>query len=125
MKLGSNLNGLTFPPSTNFGWPGLDGWPRPECTIVKLRGGIFKSGFRVAGIVCWSNSEHSEHSQYVESKVILQFQFWNSALLLSCPSDLTLFLPGEGGISPLIVYHVTTPVRNRVKEDFCCSQRLP
>ena len=29
--------------------------------------------------------------------------------------DLTLFLPGEGGISPLIVYHVTTSVRNRVK----------
>ena len=23
---------------------------------------------------------------------------------------LTLFLPGEGGISPLIVYHVTTSV---------------
>ena len=90
MKLGSNLNGLTFPPSTNFGWPGLDGWPRPECTIVKLRGGIFKSGFRVAGsIVCWFNSEHSEHSQYVESKVILQFQFCNLALLLSCPTDLS------------------------------------
>ena len=90
MKLGSNLNGLTFPPSTNFGWPGLDGWPRPECTIVKLRGGIFKSGFRVAGsIVCWFNSEHSEHSQYVENKVILQFQFCNSVLLLSCPTDLS------------------------------------
>ena len=29
--------------------------------------------------------------------------------------SLTLFLPGEGGISPLIVYHVTTSVRNRVK----------
>ena len=28
---------------------------------------------------------------------------------------LTLFLPGEGGISPLIVYHVTKSVRNRVK----------
>ena len=28
---------------------------------------------------------------------------------------LTLFLPGEGGISPLIVYHVTKLVRNRVK----------
>ena len=27
---------------------------------------------------------------------------------------LTLFLPGEGGISPLIVYHVTKSVRNRV-----------
>ena len=24
-------------------------------------------------------------------------------------NDLTLFLLGEGGISPLIVYHVTTP----------------
>ena len=31
---------------------------------------------------------------------------------------LTLFLPGEGGISPLIVYHVTTPVRNRVNSIF-------
>ena len=31
------------------------------------------------------------------------------------PVCLTLFLPGEGGISPLIVYHVTTSVRNRVK----------
>ena len=30
---------------------------------------------------------------------------------------LTLFLPGEGGISPLIVYHVTKSVRNRVKSD--------
>ena len=92
MKLGSNLNGLTFPPSTNFDWPGLDGldgWPRLECTVVKLRGGIFKSGFRVAGIVCWSNSEHSEHSQYVESKVILRFQFCNLALLLSCLFDLS------------------------------------
>ena len=29
--------------------------------------------------------------------------------------SLTLFLPGEGGISPLIVYHVTKSVRNRVK----------
>ena len=29
---------------------------------------------------------------------------------------LTLFLPGEGGISPLIVYHVTILVRSRVKE---------
>ena len=28
---------------------------------------------------------------------------------------LTLFLPCEGGISPIIVYHVTTSVRNRVK----------
>ena len=28
---------------------------------------------------------------------------------------LTLFLPGEGGISPLIVCHVTKSVRNRVK----------
>ena len=28
---------------------------------------------------------------------------------------LTLFLPGEGRIIPLIVYHVTTSVRNRVK----------
>ena len=28
---------------------------------------------------------------------------------------LTLFLRGEGGISPLIVYHVTKSVRNRVK----------
>ena len=65
------------------------GWPRLECTIVKLRGGIFKSGFRVAGIVCWSNSEHIEHSQYVESKVILQFQFCNLALLLSCPFHLS------------------------------------
>ena len=32
-------------------------------------------------------------------------------------SPLTLFLPGEGGISPLIVYHVTKSVRNRVKEE--------
>ena len=34
---------------------------------------------------------------------------------------LTLFLPGEGGISPLIVYHVTKSVRNRVKgtKDVC------
>ena len=31
-------------------------------------------------------------------------------------SALTLFLPGEGGISPLIVYHVTKSVRNRVKD---------
>ena len=31
------------------------------------------------------------------------------------PILLTLFLPGEGGISPLIVYHVTKSVRNRVK----------
>ena len=30
--------------------------------------------------------------------------------------NLTLFLPGEGGISPLIVYHVTKSVRNRVKK---------
>ena len=30
------------------------------------------------------------------------------------PSPLTLFLPGEGGISPLIVCHVTPPGRNRV-----------
>ena len=29
--------------------------------------------------------------------------------------NLTLFLPGEGGISPLIVCHVTPPGRNRVK----------
>ena len=29
-------------------------------------------------------------------------------------TDLTLFLPGEGGISPLIVCHVTKLVRNRV-----------
>ena len=29
--------------------------------------------------------------------------------------NLTLFLPGEGGISPLIVYHVTKSVRKRVK----------
>ena len=28
---------------------------------------------------------------------------------------LTLFLPGKGGISPLIVCHVTKSVRNRVK----------
>jgi hypothetical protein len=28
---------------------------------------------------------------------------------------LTLFLPGEGGISPLIVCHMTKLVRNRVK----------
>ena len=28
---------------------------------------------------------------------------------------LTLFLPGEGGISPLIVCHVTKLVSNRVK----------
>ena len=37
--------------------------------------------------------------------------------------SLTLFLPGEGGISPLIVYHVTKSVRNRVNtlEPFCCS----
>ena len=28
--------------------------------------------------------------------------------------ELTLFLPGGGGISPLIVYHVTKSVRNRV-----------
>ena len=32
-------------------------------------------------------------------------------------ADLTLFLPGEGGISPLIVYHVTKSVRNRVKKE--------
>ena len=32
--------------------------------------------------------------------------------------SLTLFLPGEGGISPLIVYHVTKSVRNRAKELF-------
>ena len=31
------------------------------------------------------------------------------------PTCLTLFLPGEGGISPLIVCHVTPPGRNRVK----------
>ena len=31
---------------------------------------------------------------------------------------LTLFLPGEGGISPLIVCHVTPPGRNRVKGNF-------
>ena len=30
---------------------------------------------------------------------------------------LTLFLPALGGISPLIVYHVTTPNRNRVNLD--------
>ena len=29
---------------------------------------------------------------------------------------LTLFLPGEGRISPLIVYHVTKSVRNRVND---------
>ena len=31
--------------------------------------------------------------------------------------DLTLFLPALSGISPLIVYHVTTLGRNRVKSD--------
>ena len=29
---------------------------------------------------------------------------------VNSPFSLTLFLPGEGGISPLIVYHVTTLV---------------
>ena len=37
----------------------------------------------------------------------------NNAIQL-LESGLTLFLPGEGGISPLIVYHVTKSVRNRV-----------
>ena len=36
---------------------------------------------------------------------------------------LTLFLPGEGRISPLIVYHVTTSVRNRVKEELAQKKR--
>ena len=31
---------------------------------------------------------------------------------------LTLFLPGEGGISPLIVCHVTKSVRNRVNNSW-------
>ena len=35
-------------------------------------------------------------------------------------SYLTLFLPGEGGISPLIVYHVTISVRNRVNPTKDC-----
>ena len=36
-------------------------------------------------------------------------------VLLKFKDFLTLFLPGEGGISPLIVCHVTKSVRNRVK----------
>ena len=35
---------------------------------------------------------------------------------------LTLFLTGEGGISTLIVYHVTKSVRNRVKMIFANGQ---
>ena len=30
---------------------------------------------------------------------------------------LTLVLPAQGGISPLMLYYVTKPVRNRVKPD--------
>ena len=36
-------------------------------------------------------------------------------LFMYAVRSLTLFLPGEGRISPLIVYHVTKSVRNRVK----------
>ena len=39
----------------------------------------------------------------------------NIACMVIGWNDLTLFIPGEGRISPLIVYHVTTSIRNRVK----------
>ena len=46
------------------------------------------------------------------------------AIVQSTVSDLlTLFLPGESGISPLIVYHVTKSVRNRVKENYVCHKK--
>ena len=42
---------------------------------------------------------------------------------------LTLFLPGEGGISPLIVCHVTKSVRNRVNKVLIkhkkCTDKYP
>ena len=41
--------------------------------------------------------------------------FLNTGLKTQNVEELTLFLPGEGGISPLIVCHVTPPGRNRVK----------
>ena len=45
--------------STNFGWP--------ECTIAKLRGGIFKSGFRVG-------PTHSTLTIYLKVKSFYTFR---------------------------------------------------
>ena len=55
-----------------------------------------------AHVFCHSESDTSS---------VLRVRILQSSFLTS----LTLFLPGEGGISPLIVCHVTKSVRNRVK----------
>ena len=71
------------------------------------------------GIMCMSH----KHQPPVFSTVLVPLRVYIK-LQMSCTymnrlklkeAELTLFLPGEGGISPLIVYHVTTSVKNRVK----------
>ena len=61
---------------------------------------------------------------YTKQKMAFKLNFVAYSFKLNCNQKnfstrlfyhLTLFLPGEGGISPLIVCHVTKSVRNRVK----------
>ena len=97
--------------------------PRFETTILVSSRGHF-SGFSLFKIFTRLHETEAKpiFSFFTNYFFQIVFSFENSMYKGSRPRfcckwhqcGLTLFLPGEGGISPLIVCHVTKSVRNRV-----------
>ena len=96
---------ISVPLRTKFCPIGFEKRPNTFSFYRRKKSAIGTSDFYIVFLEIWIQQPKKEH-------IIL---FSQCKKRKTDKRLLTLFLPGEGGISPLIVYHVTTSVRNRVK----------